>query len=130
MAENATTTTRVDSSSAGAVRRRPFPQLQSPPKPPTGIELNFLNMMDDLRDEGSAHNIVGVTDASDIEATADHLQAVLDPVVRYVRAVVGNLGYHANTKIPNETGFLADAVADIVGALKNTSDALAASDAA
>jgi hypothetical protein len=100
------------------------------PKPPSGIQLNFHNMMDDLRDEGPAHNIVGVTDQGDLDEAADHLQAVLDPVVRYVKAVVGNLAYNANTNIPDETGLLADAVADIIGALRNKADALAVDAAA
>jgi hypothetical protein len=134
-ADSSNTLTRVQFSSAGAVRAR-YSSVgliragMATPKPPTGIQLNFHNMMDDLRDEGPADNIVGVTDRFDIEETADHLQAVLDPVVRYVKAVVSNLAYHANTNISDETGLLADAVADIVGALRNKTDALAVDAAA
>jgi hypothetical protein len=100
------------------------------PKLPTGIQLNFHNLLDDLREEGPAHLIVGITDQGDLEDRADHLKAVLDAVTRYVKAVVGDTAYNANTNIPDETGFLADAAADIVGALRNKGDALAVDAAA
>jgi len=134
---NTTIPTRISFSSAGAIRTRgTFSTAgliragMTTPHPPTGIQLNFHNMLDDLRDEGPAHNIVGVTYQGDLEEAADHLQAVLDPVVRYVKAIVSNLAYNANTNIPDETGFLADAVADIVGSLRNKGDALAVDAAA
>jgi hypothetical protein len=137
MVADSPNTSRVSFSSAGAVRTRgTFSSAalihagMATPQPPTGIQLNFHNMLDDLRDEGPAHNIVGVTDQGDLDEAADHLQAVLDPVVRYVKAVVGNLAYNANTNIPDETGFLADAVADIIGSLRNKGDALAVDAAA
>jgi hypothetical protein len=95
------------------------------PQPPTGIQLNFHNLLDNLREEGPAHLITGVTDQSDLEQRADHLEAVLNAVTSYVKAVVGDAAYNANTKIPDETGFLVDAAADIVGALRNKADALA-----
>jgi hypothetical protein len=130
-----TTPSRISFASAGAVRSRYSSAAlirtgMATLQPPTGIQLNFHNMLDDLRDEGAAHNIVGVTDQSDLEEAADHLQAVLDPIVRYVKAVVSNLAYNANTNIPDETGFLADAVADIIGSLRNKGDALAVDAAA
>jgi hypothetical protein len=94
------------------------------PKPPTGIQLNFHNLLDNLREEGPPHLIVGVTDQDDLAHRADHLEAVLEAVTSYVKAVVGDTAYNANTDIPDETGFLHDAAADIVGALRNRTDAL------
>jgi hypothetical protein len=124
-ATNGTTTTRLSFSSAGLIRAD-----LAFPKPPVGIQLNFHSLVDNLREEGPAHVIMGVTDRSDIEETADHLEAVLRAVTSYVKAVVGELAYNANTNIPDETGFLADAAKDIVGALRNKADALLVDEAA
>ena len=41
----------------------------------------------------------------------------LDSVISYVKAVVGDTRYHAACTIHDETGLLADAASDIVGAL-------------
>jgi hypothetical protein len=100
------------------------------PKPPTGIQLNFANLIDNLREEGPAGLIVGVTDQGDLEERADHLEAVLKAVTSYVKAVVGDTRYNANTNIPDETGFLVAAAADIVGSFRNKVDALAVDAAA
>jgi hypothetical protein len=127
----------VSFSSAGTVRtRRTFSTAgliaagMATPKPPTGIQLNFHNLIDSLREEGPAGLIVGITDQGDLEERADHLEAVLKAVVSYVKAVVGDTAWHANTNLPDETDSLADAAADIVGALRNKADALAVDEAA
>ncbi len=125
MVTDSPNTSRVPFSSAGLI-----PAGLAIPKPPTGIQLNFHNFLDNLREEGPAHLIVGITDQGDLEERADHLEAVLKAVVSYVKAVVGDTGYNANTNIPDETGFLVDAAADIVGALRNKADALAVNAAA
>jgi len=122
---NTTTLTRLTYSSAGLIRAG-----LATPKPPTGIQLNFHNLVDNLREEGPAHLIVGITDQGDVEERADHIEAVLQAVTSYIKAVVGDTAYNANTNIPDETGFLADAADDIVGALRNKADALAVDAAA
>jgi hypothetical protein len=95
------------------------------PQPPSGIQLNFHNLLDNLREEGPCHLIVGVTDQSDLEERADHVEAVLNAVTSYIKAVVGDTRYHANTNIPDETPFLDSAMHDIVGALRKEADAIA-----
>ena len=130
---NTTTPSRISFKSLDAVppRRRTFSTAgliaasMATPKPPTGIQLNFHNLLDNLRDEGPAGLIVGITDQGDLEERADHLEAILKAVTSYVKAVVGDTAYNANTNIPDESGFLADAAAEIVGALRNKADALA-----
>src|SRR5258707_6717414 len=76
------------------------------PHPPTGIQLNFHNLLDNLREEGPPHLIRYVTESWDLEARADHIEAVLTAVSSYIKAVVGDTRYHANTNIPDETPFL------------------------
>jgi hypothetical protein len=129
--------TRIAFASAGAVRtRRTFSTAgliaagMATPKPPTGIQLNFHNLLDNLREEGPAGLIVGITDQGDLEERADHLEAVLNVVTSYVKAVVGDTAYNANTNIPDETGFLIDAATDIVASFRNKADALAVDAAA
>jgi len=100
------------------------------PQPPSGIQLNFHNLLDNLREEGPCHLIVGVTDQSDLEERADHLEAVLNVVTSYIKAVVGDTAYNANTNIPDETPFLDNAMHDIVGALRKKADVIAIDGAA
>lgn len=135
---NTTTPSRLSFSSLDAVppRRRTFSTAgliaagMATPKPPTGIQLNFHTLLDNLREEGPAGLIVGVTDQSDLEERADHIEAVLTAVSSYIRAVVGDTRYNANTDIHDETPFLDNAMHDIVGALRNKADALAVDAAA
>src|SRR6266404_6207060 len=70
------------------------------PQPPSGIQFNFHNLLDNLREEGPCHLIVGVT------------------------------AYNANTNIPDETPFLDNAMHDIVGALRKKADVIAIDGAA
>ena len=94
---NSTDPSRISFSSVNAVPPRRYSSAGlvraclAEPRPPIGIQLNFLNLID---------NIVGVTDYADLEETADHLEAVLKDVTGYVKAVVSNLAYHANTFRP------------------------------
>src|SRR5262249_9432067 len=92
--------------------------------PPKGIQLNWSNLLDNLRDLDRPHVIMGITDAHDIEEQADHIEAVLTLVASYVKAVVGDIGYHANRNIPDETGYLTDAMNEIVGSLRKKADAM------
>jgi hypothetical protein len=125
MTESIVTTKRTTFSTAGLIAAG-----MATPKPPTGIQLNFHNLLDNLREEGPAGLIVGITDQGDLEERADHLEAVLKAVVSYVKAVVGDTAYNANTTIPDETGFLEDAATNIVASLRNKGDALAVDEAA
>jgi hypothetical protein len=127
----------VSFSSAGATRtRRTFSTEgliragMATPQPPTGIQLNFHNLLDNLREEGPPHLIRYVTESWDLEARADHIEAVLTAVSSYIKAVVGDTRYHANTNIPDETPFLDNAMHDIVGALRKKADAIAIDGAA
>jgi hypothetical protein len=105
---------RVHFSSAGAVRRpRPADQVR-----PTGIQINWANFIDNLAAIDSPHLIGLNADADDIERRASHAEAVLNVVISYMRALVGDTRYHAACSIDDETGFLANAASDIVGALR------------
>jgi hypothetical protein len=88
---NTTTLLRVEFSSAGATRARQTYSTvgfiragMATPKPPTGIQLNFANLLDHLREEGPAHSIVGITDQGELEERTDHLEAVLNAITSYV----------------------------------------------
>jgi hypothetical protein len=108
----------VSFSSAGAVRRaQPGNRAL-----PTGIQLNYANLLDNLAEVGAPHLIGLAATFSDIDERAHHLKKVLDAVTSYVKAVVGDTCYRATTKIHDETGLLADAASDIVAALKNAVD--------
>ena len=71
------------------------------------------------------HCIIGsyAADRFDILERAEHLEKVLAAVTTYAKAIVADtaelapIGY-----VHDETGFLADAASDIVGALKNAVD--------
>jgi hypothetical protein len=116
--------TRIHYASAGAVRR-PRP---ADPARPTGIQLNYANLLDNLAEIGAPH-IMGLrASGADIEERAEHLRKVLDAVTSYVKAVVGDTRYHAACTIEDETGFLANAASDIVGALRNAGERQAADD--
>jgi hypothetical protein len=117
--------TRIHYASAGAVRR-PRP---ADPAPPTGIQLNYANLLDNLAGVGAPHIISLRASGADIEERAEHLRKVLDAVTSYVKAVVGDARYHAACTIEDETGFLANAASDIVGALRNAGERQAADDA-
>jgi hypothetical protein len=124
MKHDDTAANRVHFSSAGAVRRsRP-----ADPARPTGIQLNYANLLDNLAEVGAPHLIGLRASGADIEERAEHLRNVLDAVTSYVKAVVGDTRYHAACTIEDETGFLADAASDIVGALRNAGDRQAEDD--
>jgi hypothetical protein len=114
MKHDETAANRVHFSSAGAVRR-PRP---ADPARPTGIQLNYANLLDNLAGVGAPHLIGLRASATDIEERAEHLRKVLSAVTSYVKAVVGDTRYHAACTIHDETGFLANAASDIVGALR------------
>jgi hypothetical protein len=109
-----TAANRVRFSSAGAVRR---PRPADPAKP-TGIQLNYANLLDNLAGVGAPHLIGLRASGADIEERAEHLRKVLEAVTSYVKAVVGDTRCHAACTIHDETGFLANAASDIVGALR------------
>ena len=117
--------TRIHYASAGAVRR-PRP---ADPARPTGIQLNYANLLDNLAEVGAPHLIGHRASGADIEERAEHLRKVLGAVTSYVKAVVGDTRYHAACTIEDETGFLANAASDIVGALRNAGDRQAEDDA-
>ena len=116
--------TRIHFSSAGAVRR-PRP---ADPARPTGIQLNYANLLDNLAGVGAPHLIVLRASGADIEERAEHLRKVLDAVTSYVKAVVGDTRYCAACAIEDETGFLVNAASDVVGALRNAGERQAADD--
>ena len=109
---------RVHFVSAGAVRR-PRP---AEPARPTGIQLNYANLLDNLAEVGAPHLIGPRASGADIEERAEHLRKVLGAVTSYVKAVVGDTRYHAACSIDDETGFLANAASDIVGALRSAAE--------
>jgi hypothetical protein len=116
--------TRIHFSSAGAVRRfRP-----ADPARPTGIQINWANLIDNLAAIDPPHLIGLKAEAGDIEERAEHLRKVLDAVTSYIRAVVGDTRYHAACSIDDETGFLANAATDIVGALRSAAERQAEDD--
>ena len=116
--------TRIHYASAGAVRR-PRP---ADPARPTGIQLNYANLHDNLAEVGAPHLMGLRASEADIEERAEHLQKVLNAVTSYVKAVVGDTRYHAARNIEDETGFLVDAASDIVGALRNAGERQAEND--
>jgi hypothetical protein len=116
--------TKMHFSSAGAVRR---PRRADPARP-TGIQLNYANLLDDLAAVGAPHLVGLRAGGADIEERAEHLRKVLGAVTSYVKAVVGDTRYHAARTIEDETGLLADAASDIVGALRNAGDRQAEDD--
>ena len=116
--------TRIHYASAGAVRR-PRP---ADPARPTGIQLNYANLLDNLAEVGAPHLMGLRASEADIEERAEHLQKVLNAVTSYVKAVVGDTRYHAARNIEDETGFLVDAASDIVGALRNAGERQAEND--
>jgi hypothetical protein len=118
MKHDDTAANRVHFSSAGAVRRpRPADLAR-----PTGIQLNYANLLDNLAEVGAPHLIGLRASGADIEERAEHLRKVLGAVTSYVKAVVGDTRYHAACTIEDETGFLANAASDIVGALRNAGE--------
>ncbi len=116
--------TRIHYASAGAVRR-PRP---ADPARPTGIQLNYANLLDNLAQVGAPHLMGLRASGADIEERAEHLRKVLNAVTSYVKAVVGDTRYHAARTVEDETGFLVNAASDIVGALRNAGDRQAADD--
>jgi hypothetical protein len=116
--------TRIHFSSAGAVRR---PRPAGPARP-TGIQLNYANLLDNLAEVGAPHLIGLRASGADIAERAEHLRKVLEAVTSYVKAVVGDTRYHAACTIHDETGFLANAASDIVGALRNAGERQAVTD--
>jgi len=116
--------TRIHYASAGAVRR---PRPANPARP-TGIQLNYANLLDNLAQVGAPHLIGLRASGADIGERAEHLRKVLDAVTSYVKAVVGDTRYNAACTIHDETGFLVNAASDIVAALRNAGDRQAADD--
>jgi hypothetical protein len=125
MKHDDTAANRVHFSSAGAVRR-PRP---ADPARPIGIQLNYANLLDNLAEVGAPHLIGLRASGTDIEERAEHLRKVLGAVTSYVKAVVGDTRYHAACTIDDETGFLADAASEIVGALRQAANRQAEDDA-
>ncbi len=114
---DSTIPSRIQFASAGAVRRnRPIRQL------PTGIQICFANLIDNLRAIDPPHLIVGIADETDLNERADHIEAVLKEVTAYVKAIVGDTRHNANVNINDETGGLEDATGDVIGALRNAAE--------
>jgi hypothetical protein len=125
MKHDGTAANRVHFSSAGTVRRpRPADQAR-----PTGIQLNYANLLDNLAEVGAPHLMGLRSGGADIEERARHLEKVLGAVTSYVKAVVGDTRYHAACTIEDETGLLMDATSDIVGALRQAANRQAEDDA-
>ena len=78
--------TRIHYASAGAVRR-PRP---ADPARPTGIQLNYANLLDNLAQVGAPHLIGLRASGADIGERAEHLRKVLGAVTSYVKAVVAD----------------------------------------
>src|SRR5260370_6101628 len=106
--------TKIHYASAGAVRR-PRP---ADPARPTGIQLNYANLLDNLAEVGAPHLIGLRVGGADIEERAEHLRKVLGAVTSYGKDVVGDTRYHAPCTVHDETRFLLNAPSDIVGALR------------
>jgi hypothetical protein len=68
--------TRIHYASAGAVRR-PRP---ADPARPTGIQLNYANLLDNLAEVGAPHLIGLQASGADIGERAEHLRKVLGAV--------------------------------------------------
>ena len=110
---------RISFQSAGAVRQpRPTP-LAVPAVQAAHIAL--IGALASLK----PHRIIGsyAADRFDILERAEHLEKVLAAVTVYTKAIVADTAYLTPIGyIADETGFLADAASDIVGALKNAVD--------
>jgi hypothetical protein len=110
---------RISFQSAGAVRQpRPTP-LAVPAVQAAHITL--ISALASLK----PHRIIGsyAADRFDILERAEHLEKVLAAVTVYTKAIVADTAYLTPIGyIADETGFLADAASDIVGALKNAVD--------
>jgi hypothetical protein len=131
-AENSTATTtgapatspaapspRISFQSAGAVRR-PHPTPLAVPAV-QAAHITLISALASLK----PHRIIGsyAADRFDILERAEHLEKVLAAVTVYTKAIVADTAYLAPIGyIADETGFLADAASDIVGALKNAVD--------
>jgi hypothetical protein len=73
------------------------------------------------------HNIVGyAADRFDILERADHLKTVLTAVTTYAKAIVADTAHFAPTNVSDETGYLADAASEIIGALNAACDRMLA----
>jgi len=69
--------------------------------------------------------IIGyAADHFDIMERAEHLETVLASVTTYAKAIVADTAYFSPINVHDETGFLVDAAADVVGALMNANDRL------
>ena len=110
---------RVHYASAGAVRRPRTTPLAVPAVQVAHIAL--IGALASLK----PHRIIGsyAADRFDILERAEHLEKVLAAVTVYTKAIVADTAYLTPIGyIADETGFLADAASDIVGALKNAVD--------
>ena len=110
---------RISFQSAGAVRR-PHPTPLAVPAVQAAHNA-LISALASLK----PHRIIGsyAADRFDILERAEHLEKVLAAVTVYTKAIVADTAYLAPIGyIADETGFLADAASDIVGALKNAVD--------
>jgi hypothetical protein len=110
---------RISFQSAGAVRR-PHPT----PLAVAAVQAAHIALIGALASL-KPHRIIGsyAADRFDILERAEHLEKVLAAVTVYTKAIVADTAYLAPIGyIADETGFLADAASDIVGALKNAVD--------
>jgi len=113
-------------------RRRPPTSAQFEPtfskdlagteRHPSGLQINWANLLDNLAAIDPPTLIGLKADAGDINARAGHVEAVLGAVTSYVKAVVGDTRYHAACRIDDETGFLEDAASNVVGALREAAN--------
>src|SRR5258706_3043467 len=107
--------------------RAPGSKMAPEPRP-SGIQINWANLLGNRAAIDPPHLIGLKANAGDIETRAGHIDAVLGAVTSYVKAVVGDTRYHAACTIHDETGFLANAASDIVGTLRNAGDRQAEDD--
>jgi len=99
------------------LRSRPGPR----PLPPTDLETAHTKMVTALANL-RPHRIFYDADRFDVMSRAKHLQAVLAAVSTYAKAVVTDTAYEINVNLFDETGFLDDAAAEVVGAMMNAQD--------
>jgi hypothetical protein len=109
---------RLSFRSAGAVRQpRPTPPAVSP------VQAAHITLVAELTGLKPNRIIGYAADRFDIMGRADHLKAVLAAVTAYTKAIVADTAYLAPIGyVHDETGYLADAASDIVGAFNSAVD--------
>jgi hypothetical protein len=120
MVTDSPNTSRVSFSSAGAVRRTRHTAVLP------AVQLAHNALIAALAAE-TPHAIIGyAADRFDILERADHLKTILTAVTTYAKAIVSDTAHFATTNVPDETGYLTDAVSEVIGALNSACDRMLA----